>query len=132
MRTIIADTGPLYAAFDPSDQYHNRVQEQMQRIEEEDLSVIIIYSTVLEAYSLVLQRFGVELALVFLQQLLEAAELINPSLKDYLEAIEKVNRYPDQKISLFDAVTAVTAERLNLAVWTYDYHFDVMCIPVWR
>jgi predicted nucleic acid-binding protein len=33
---------------------------------------------------------------------------------------------------MFDAVTAVLARRLELPVWTYDHHFDVMRIAVWR
>jgi predicted nucleic acid-binding protein len=35
-------------------------------------------------------------------------------------------------LSLFDAIAAVVGERLSLAVWTYDYHFDVMRTEVWR
>jgi predicted nucleic acid-binding protein len=49
-----------------------------------------------------------------------------------LAAVKKVSRYPDQKITLVDAIVAVLSEKMNLPVWSYDYHFDVMGIPVWR
>lgn len=132
MRAIVADTGPLYAAFDPSDQYHTQAQEQLRRPEQEDLAVIVPYSIALEAYSLVLQRFRPDVALNFLQNLVNGAELLNPTVNNYLAAMERVARYPDQRITLFDAVTATIAQRLKLPVWTYDYHFDVMRVPVWR
>jgi hypothetical protein len=31
-----------------------------------------------------------------------------------------------------DAVVATLAEQLDLPVWTFDHHFDVMACPVWR
>ncbi|MFZ1029942.1 MAG: hypothetical protein WAN66_27370 [Limnoraphis robusta] len=46
MRAVIADTGPLYAAFDPSDQYHIQSQAELQRLAQESLEVIILYPTV--------------------------------------------------------------------------------------
>ena len=132
MRAVIADTGPLYAAFDPSDQYHAQSQTQLRRLESEDIAVVVSYPTALEAYSLVMQRLGTQLALTFVENLVAGSDLINPSANDYLAAMQRVARFPDQKITLFDALIAVMALRLNLSVWTYDYHFDVMRVQVWR
>ncbi len=98
MRALIADTGPLYAAFDLSDQYHTQSQAELQRLEQENLSIIILYPTILEAYSLVLQRFDTQLALMFLESIIAGSELINPTLYDYREAQEKAARYPDQSV----------------------------------
>jgi len=33
---------------------------------------------------------------------------------------------------MFDAVTAVVGRRLRMPVWTYDHHFDVVRVEVWR
>ncbi|WP_199245861.1 type II toxin-antitoxin system VapC family toxin [[Phormidium] sp. ETS-05] len=132
MRAVIADTGPLYAAFDVSDQYHNRAQVELQQLERERLQVIIPYPVVWEAYSLIMQRLGPVLALQFLDSLQLGAQFFNPTLDDYQAAIELVGLYPDQRITLFDALTGVISQRLRYPVWTYDYHFDVMGIPVWR
>lgn len=41
-------------------------------------------------------------------------------------------RYPDQSITLFDAILAVLSDRLALPIWTFDHHFDVMGSDVWR
>jgi hypothetical protein len=33
---------------------------------------------------------------------------------------------------MFDAVTAGTSRRLGLPGWTYDHHFDVVGVEMWR
>ena len=132
MRAILADTGPLYAAFDPSDQYHAQSQTELQRLEQENLVVVISYPISLEAYSLVLQRLGTARALSFLQNLIEGAEFINPTVNDYQAAMQRVTRYSDQRITIVDALTAIISERLKLPIWTYDYHFNLMLSQVWR
>ena len=132
MRAVLADTGPLYAAVDRDDQYHARSQAELQQLDRDNLAVIIPYPIYLEAYSLILYRLGSQQAINFTREIIEGADLINPSADDYLAATELVSHFPDQRITLFDAVTAVIANRLNLPVWTYDYHFDVMQVSVWR
>lgn len=132
MKAVLADTGPLYAAVDPDDQYHARSQADLQQLNKDNLAVIISYSVYLEAYSLVLYRLGSKKAILFSQEVIEGADLINPSANDYLASKQLATRFSDQKITLFDTVTAVIANRMKLSVWTYDYHFDLMQVSVWR
>ncbi|MDY6807351.1 MAG: PIN domain-containing protein [Cyanobacteriota bacterium] len=132
MRAIIADTGPLYAAIDPDDQYHQRARADLKQIETDNLEVIIAYPVFLEAYSLVLYRLGNQNASAFVKQIVESVDLINPDPQNYLEAMKLVARFSDQKITLFDGITAILANGLGVYVWTYDYHFDLMSVSVWR
>lgn len=44
----------------------------------------------------------------------------------------RVLRYSDQDISLADAVVAEISDRLEIPVWTFDHHFAVMGVRVWR
>ena len=60
------------------------------------------------------------------------AALINPTPDDYHEAVNRIHTFTDQQITLFDAIVAVLAARLGVQVWTYDHHFDVMRVEVWR
>jgi predicted nucleic acid-binding protein len=61
-----------------------------------------------------------------------SAALFNPTAEDYRQAAAKIRTLADQPITLFDAVAAIVATRLQVEVWTYDHHFDVMRVPVWR
>lgn len=132
MKAILADTTPLYGAIDTSDQFHARAQAEIQRIAKEKLIVVVSFPVYIETYSLLLYRLGFEQANRFSQNYLESANLLNPTEEQYLKAIKKVQQFPDQTITIVDALTAILADELNIPVWTYDYHFDVMKISVWR
>ena len=129
---VLADTGPLYAAVDPDDAYHPQAQRELKRLARHRQDVIIAYPTLLEAYTLVLYRLGRRHASNWLENILAGAALVNPTGDDYHDAANKIQAFADQRISLFDATLAVLAARLGVAVWTYDHHFDVMRVPVWR
>lgn len=131
MRAVLADTGPLYALSDPSDQYHRRAREQMTRLGVEGYLVAVTYPTISETYTLVLRRLGAHYARGWIEQLLDAVVAINPEPGDYQEAILQVLRYPDQVITLFDALIAVLAEKMDQPIWSYDRHFDLMRAVRW-
>jgi predicted nucleic acid-binding protein len=73
VKNVLADTTPLYAAFDPSDQYHRRSQLELQQFEQNKIGIIILYPTLLESYTLVMQRLGTRQALIFQQMLTDGA-----------------------------------------------------------
>jgi predicted nucleic acid-binding protein len=126
------DTGPLYAAADPDDQYHRRAQRELKRLVRHRHEMVIAYPTLLESYTLLLYRLGKVMAKTWLDEVLTGAAFVNPTPEDYRDAAKKVWAFADQEITLFDAVVAVLGSRLGLKVWTYDHHFDVMRASVWR
>jgi uncharacterized protein len=132
LRGVITDTGPLYAAYDPSDRYHRQATSEVQRLGSENLLAIVPYPVFLETHSLILKRLGIQLGLRFIQEISSGAELIHPTSADYELAVQILQRLPDQAITLFDATSAALSQRLNLSVWTYDFHFHVMGVHVWR
>jgi predicted nucleic acid-binding protein len=131
MQAVLADTGPLYALSDPSDQYHARAREQMTRLGAEGYLVAVTYPTISETYTLVLSRLGAQYAHGWIEQLLDGVVAINPEPGDYQKAILLVLSYPDQLITLFDALIAVLAEKMGRPVWSYDHHFDLMRAVRW-
>jgi len=128
---VLADTGPLFAAADPDDSHHKRSRRELRRLADENYEIIVAYPTLLEAYTLVLFRLGETTAMRWLEEMAGAA-LVNPSADDYRQAVVRVQSLKDQSITLFDALVASLAGRLGLEVWTYDHHFDVMRVAVWR
>ena len=130
--TVLADTGPLYTALDPSDDHHERAREDIGRLNSERLGVAVAYPTVCECYSLVLYKLGAETARGWLGEVEGGSFLLNPIPDDFGEATGLLRGYRDQRLSMFDAVTAALSRRLGVPVWTYDHHFDVVRVEVWR
>jgi predicted nucleic acid-binding protein len=130
-RSVLADTGPLYAAVDPHDARHKQALRELSKLAHEKHQVVVAYPTLLEAYTMVLHRLGRNVASTWLSELGETA-MINPTPEDYRDALMRVRALGDQDITLFDAILATVAIRMGLEVWTYDHHFDVMRVPVWR
>lgn len=130
-RAVLADTGPLYATVDPDDGHHKRARQELQRLAREKREVVVAYPTLLEAYTLVLFRLGANTAARWLKEMSSAA-LVNPDAEDYRQAIAKIQTLAGQPITLFDGLAGAVATRLHLEVWSYDHHFDMMRVPVWR
>jgi predicted nucleic acid-binding protein len=131
VNAVLADAGPLYAAVDPHDARHRRAAQELRKLASEKRDILITLPTLLETYSLVLFRLGTKIASGWLSEMADAA-LVNPTSEDYRVAFSRLRLLPDQRITLFDAVAATVATRLGLEVWTYDHHFDVMRVGVWR
>jgi predicted nucleic acid-binding protein len=130
-RAVLADSGPLYAAVDEGDEHHFEARRQLDVLERERSNVVIAYPILLETYSLVLYRLGVVAAHKWIA-FFAGVSFINPDSEDYGRALIIVRNFPDQRLTLVDATVAALAARLGLGVWTYDHHFDVMKVPVWR
>lgn len=131
-KAVLADTGPLYALADPSDQYHVLANEQLERLTSTGHFVAITYLTLAECYTLVLRRLGTAYAQTWLQEVMDSSALINPEPSDFIQASSLIVAYTDQPLTMFDALAAAVAERLKLAVWTYDHHFDLMGSKRWQ
>ena len=55
---VLGDTGPLYATADPDDRYHARAQRELTQLATQQTTVVLAYPTLLEAYTLILNRLG--------------------------------------------------------------------------
>jgi predicted nucleic acid-binding protein len=130
-RYVLADTGPLYALADSSDQHHTRAHEELNRLQDVGQIVAVTFLTLAETHTLVMRRLGGVFAHRWLEELLDGALPINPEPNDFIVAYQLVRRFPDQSITVFDAVTAIVGKRLTMEVWAYDWHFDLLGAPRW-
>jgi predicted nucleic acid-binding protein len=129
---VLADTGPLFALADPSDQHHKRATAELETISKRDLSIAVIYSTLCEAHALVLRRLGGAYAREWLREIMDGTVLLSPEPGDFLLAAALLEQFSDHPITLVDSVTAVMSRRLAIAVWSFDRHFTTMRVSVWR
>ena len=131
-RLILADAGPLYAAVDPHDQHHARARQELSRLEVDRLAVAVLQPTLMEAYTLVLNRLGIRASLAWLREIEIGTLVINPTIDDYAAGRGVVATFPDQRLTLFDSVLAISSQRLGTPIWTYDHHFEILRAAVWR
>jgi predicted nucleic acid-binding protein len=92
-RATLADTGPLYALKDSSDQHHGRAQAELARLAKAPTVVFVPWPIVLEAYTLVLRRLGLPAGHGWLRELRQGSSLLNPTPEDYAAATTLMNRY---------------------------------------
>jgi predicted nucleic acid-binding protein len=131
IRAVLADTGPLFAANDEGDAHHQRALRELKELARDRREVLIPYPVLLEAHSLLLFRLGRNAALGWLAEVSDTS-FVNPTPEDYARGSTTVRALADQSITLVDATVAALAVRLGVDVWTYDHHFDVMRVGVWR
>jgi uncharacterized protein len=129
---VLADTGPLYAARDPSDTHHDRAHDELARLQAQNLKVVVPYPILLESYSLVLLKLGNRQAHALLAEVTSTSILANATIEDYQDASVTILPYRNQDLTLFDTLLAAMSDRLESPVWTFDHHFDVLRVSVWR
>lgn len=131
MRVALVDTGPLYALVDPDDRHHERARSELARLNADGRVIVLVTPVLMECYSLVLYRLGIAAAHRWLDEVRRGTGRVDPQPSDTSAASERVLRYTDQRVSLFDAVLAEISDRLETPVWTFDHHFDLMQVEVW-
>ena len=129
---VLADTGPLYALADPSDQFHDRAHRELETIVSRNDSVVVVFPVLCEAHTLVLRRLGGRYAAGWLSEMLSGTLPVNPETNDYLDATVGLRKYSDHPITLVDALLARMTRRLEAPVWTFDRHFVTMRTSVWK
>jgi predicted nucleic acid-binding protein len=132
MRAVVADTGPLYAAVDPDDVCHRHSRVDLARLADEEYGVVVVGATLLECYTLIVQRLGPAIANRWLSEIELGATVVQPTLDDLTAAAELVRRIIEPPPTMFDAVLAVVSRRLDLPVWTFDHRFEAIGASIWR
>jgi predicted nucleic acid-binding protein len=131
-RVVLSDSGPLYAAADTTDQYHERAQRELAIFASRRWRVLTLESTMLETHRLFMQNVGAQRARAWLAQSRGGLGRVRHEQEDYERALDIVLRFRDQDLIIFDALLYVVSERLSLPIWTYDHHFDILRANRWQ
>lgn len=127
-RTVLLDTAPLYALLIPNDQAHARARAAFGRLPR-GVPVLCPLTSALELHRLVLHRKPADpqFALSTLSRVLGTYPLVVPQDQDVSAAIGTLERLPDQRITLADALLVSLARRLRCRVLTFDErHFELL------
>lgn len=123
---IIVDTGPLFAAADAGDRYHDRCAALLTNYPG---TLIVPQLVVVEVAYFLGRRLGTDAELLFLAELAMGGLSTEPVLpSDWLRIAELVKRYRDFPLGTVDASVIACAERLGVrSVATLDHrHFGVV------
>ncbi len=123
---VLIDTAPLYALADRQDADHDRALKVFKGLSlEGNVTLQIPAPVVFELHRLRLYRkpFEPGAALLEIKQILQRFPIAHPETTDFDVALEQLGRFPDQRITLADGVTASMAGRLEARVFTFDRHF---------
>ncbi len=126
---MLLDTTPLYALADRQDADHDRALKTFKRLSlEGNLTLQIPAPVVFELHRLRLYRkpFEPGAALLEIKQIIQRFPIAHPEPIDFEMALEQLARFPDQRITLADGVTASMAGRLEARVFTFDRHFALL------
>jgi predicted nucleic acid-binding protein len=126
VKTVLADTGPLYALADQDDEWHEAVRAFL----EEFSPRLIVPITVVPEVTYLLSKFlGSAAEIQFVESVNRgelALEAVNRT--DLARSLELMRRYADAEIGFVDSSIVAVAERLRLSdVLTVDRkHFGMV------
>ena len=131
MRSIsIVDAGPLYAAADVRERYHEQCLQLLRR---RDLDLVIPTLVVTEVTQLIGKRLGPTREATFLRGL-RAFEVEAPAVEEWPIIADLVDRYGNLPLGTVDASIVVLADRLetDLIVTLNRRHFGAIQSPKGR
>ncbi|MGQ0481484.1 MAG: type II toxin-antitoxin system VapC family toxin [Pseudonocardia sp.] len=125
-RPVVVDTGPLYAAADVTDRYHEHCAALLTS---HPGALIVPQLVVAEVAYFLGRRLGTEIELLFLAELASGGLSTEPVVPaDWVRITELVARYRDFPLGTVDASIVSCAERLGVTtVATLDHrHFGAV------
>lgn len=114
MKSILLDTGFLYALADPDDSWHESCKHFLEF--ERRMETLIAPVTIIPEICYFLnKRLGEKAEASFIDSCVQdEIQIENLMRDDYIRALELMRTYPHQEIGFVDASLAAVAERLKI------------------
>jgi predicted nucleic acid-binding protein len=131
MKTILVDTGAVFALFDQSSRKHGEAKRILMFIARKRYKPLLTNFLVAEIYALLLTKAGSYYARKWLKNNSWPVERV---LKfDECRAKDILFKYDDKEFSYTDAVSFAVMERLQIeTAFTFDKHFQQYGFRVFR
>ena len=131
-RAVMLDTGPLISLYDPQDNRRGDIHAIMQQMQRLRYPVCITLLVIAETHRRILYDIGYKPALEFLKAINDGSvQILKIEKKDVINAIDVIERYPDQQISCTDAMSMAVMKRIGIQkVLSYDWHFGLLNFSV--
>ena len=131
MKTILVDTGAVFALFDKSSRKHEEAKRILMFLARKKYTPLLTNFLVAEIYALLLTKVGAYYARQWLKN---NSWPVERALKyDERRAKEILFKYDDKEFSYTDAVSFAVMERLQIeTAFTFDKHFQQYGLNVFR
>ena len=133
-RIVLADTGPLYALADPSDQFHARARRGWKSLEKARSALFTSSFVLDETFTLLARRTSYEFAAERAEAVYASRVLaiLRPDATDEAAALGFFRKLAGQEVSFTDCVSFALMKRHRLGrAFTFDRHFAAAGFVVW-
>lgn len=124
---VFVDTSALYAALVSTDRIHAAAKGKLARLLADDTAVLLTTDyVVLETFSLLQARFGLETALRFDKELCSVLDIRSVSEALRTRGVRRLELRRTRRVSLVDCVSFVFMEDNDISTaLAFDKHFEL-------
>lgn len=132
--SVFLDTGPLLARHLNRDRLHEAAEKGFEQLETGNFELVTSTFVLTETLTLLARRSSYAFAAERAHQIYEAEDviLLRPEEQDELAALERFEKFADQKVSFTDCVSFALMWRYRISrAFTFDRHFRLAGLEMW-
>ena len=131
MSRALVDTSALMALLVPSDAAHTRAKRAFARLRNKEAVLVITSYALLETYSLIERRLGLDAVQAFREQFAPLVEVVWVDVDLHEAGLDLMLQRKQRGLSLTDAVSILVAGDSKVdEVFAFDRHLEVAGLPL--
>jgi predicted nucleic acid-binding protein len=130
---VLVDTSALLALLVPSDAAHTRAKRAFSRLRTREAVLLITSYALLETYSLIERRLGLDAVRAFRERFVPLLEVIWVDASLHEAGLDLMLQRKQRGLSLTDAVSILVAGDSKVdEVFAFDRHLEAAGLPIAR
>lgn len=131
MSRALVDTSALLALLVPSDAAHTRAKRAFARLRNKEAVLVITSYALLETYSLIERRLGLDAVQAFREQFAPLVEVVWVDVDLHEAGLDLMLQRKQRGLSLTDAVSILVAGDSKVdEVFAFDRHLEAAGLPL--